>query len=70
MTEEQDAENAARMISSLPFCAECGATLAETALYRDNPKGEAALWKCLRHMTRPVDSSDEVVRIVKALEAK
>jgi len=33
-------------------CAECGRS--DKPVFRSNPKGEAAIWKCEEHLAKPV----------------
>ena len=57
MTEKDD---------GLSFCTECGLTVMETPLYRNNPKGQKAEWRCKEHLDK--QPPDDVVKIMEVVK--
>lgn len=48
-----------------PYCAECGATLKETPLYRNKPKGQVGDWRCEKHLEKkPKPDLKHLVNII------
>lgn len=46
-------------------CSQCGVTGSETPLYRNNPKGELADWRCKKCLDNPPDPvTKEISEIV------
>jgi len=49
----------------MPFCSECGLTVNEIPLYRNNPKGEKADWRCESHLNKkPPKDVKEIVNVI------
>lgn len=48
----------------MPKCSVCGVDMADKPLYRSNPKGQPAIWKCEDCIEKPDSDLKELVDII------